>query len=31
MKARLKSDQTHDPETGAELGESEPGANGLVE
>ncbi|MGG1946655.1 manganese catalase family protein [Trinickia sp. NRRL B-1857] len=30
MKARLKSDRTHDPETGAELGESEPGADGLV-
>lgn len=31
MKLRLKSDRTHDPETGAELGEAEPGANGLVE
>ncbi|MGN6085647.1 manganese catalase family protein [Trinickia sp.] len=31
MKRRLKSDRTHDPETGAELGEGEPGADGLVE
>ena len=31
MKRRLKSDRTHDPETGAELGEGEPGADGLVD
>lgn len=31
VKRRLKSDRTHDPETGAELGEGEPGADGLVE
>ena len=30
MKRRLKSDRTHDPETGAELGEAEPGSGGLV-
>lgn len=29
MKRRLTSDRMHDPETGAELGEAQPGANGL--
>ncbi len=31
MKRRLKSERTHDPETGAELGQNEPGGGRVVE